>query len=121
MSLGDIKRAVITAVVIAAVSFVFTGGLTFFGLTGWAAFAALTATLAALNFVGRKLTPTPDGGEQGRVRGTVRAAAEEPRYIYGRARVGGHAVFYEEWNTGSGSNRASRFIIVLGEGELDGA
>ena len=64
--------------------------LTFFGLTGLAAFAGYFALGAGLSLISRALMPKPDFGAmmQG-VTGTVREPTASRKVIYGKVRAGG--------------------------------
>lgn len=125
MSFKDITRGIVTAIAVFTITLIIPGAsFAFLGLTGFAAFAALAGTVAALSFIQRKIAPEPSF-EQQEVKSIVTGESIEPRYIFGRAKTGGHLVSYEEWKASddpriSGGDRSARWIIVLGEGELVG-
>jgi len=68
--------------------------LVFFGLQGWAAFAAWAALGAGLAMVSRALAPKPNLGAQMRgITQTTREPAGTRKIVYGKMRVGGQVVF----------------------------
>ena len=83
------------------------------GLKGWTAAAAMTGVLAATSLVLGALGPKPkQGGTSiGRdYRRQVREAVVPARWIYGRARVAGVAVYITEYTDGQGGDTDSRDI-----------
>ncbi len=84
--------------------------VTFFGLTGGTALAAMFALGAGVSMLSRALIPKPDLGAQ--MRGTTvttRDPAGNRKIIYGRVRVGGNVVFIAH----SGSDNKYLHLAVV--------
>lgn len=98
-----IKAAAVVAAVATGVGLVFTPGLvagaTFAGLTGTAAFAAISFTTnAVLGAISSALTKKPSFPTAAELRGrtvSTRNSIESRKIVYGEARVGGTIVFME--------------------------
>ena len=91
--------------------------LTFFGLTGLAAFAGYFALGAGLSLISRALMPKPDFGAmmQG-VTGTVREPTASRKVIYGKVRAGGAVVFISNSN----ANKDLYLVICFACHEIEG-
>lgn len=93
------------------------GALTFFGLTGFAAFAGYFALGAGLSMLSRALMPKPDYGAMMKgVTGTVRESTASRKVIYGKVRVGGAVVFIANSN----ENKDLYLVICFACHEIEG-
>jgi len=91
--------------------------LTFFGLSGLAAFAGYFAVGAGLSMVSRALAPKPNIGAQMRgITQTSREPAGSRKIVYGKMRVGGQVVFIS--NSGD-DNKYLHMAIAFASHEIE--
>ena len=91
--------------------------LTFFGLSGLAAFAGYFAVGAGLSMVSRALAPKPNIGAQMRgITQTTREPAGSRKIVYGKMRVGGQVVFIS--NSGD-DNKYLHMAIAFASHEIE--
>lgn len=92
-------------------------GLTFFGLTGLAAFGGYFALGAGLSMLSRALAPKPNIGAQLQgITTTTREPATPRKIIYGKIRVGGQVVFIHHSGT---DNRYLHMAISFATHEVE--
>jgi len=105
--------AAIPAVISAIGSAIAAGGvasLTFFGLSGWQAFAAITAAFAALGAVSKALMGSPDLEAMRGINFNTRDPSSTRKLLYGKSRTGGTIVFVE---TSGNDNKYLHLIIAV--------
>ena len=93
------------------------GALTVFGLSGFAAYAAVFAIGAGLSMVSTALMPKPSYGQQ--MTGTditVREPDASRKMVYGRTRMGGAIVYIDSTGT---DNEYIHLVIALAGHEID--
>jgi len=91
--------------------------LTFFSLSGFAAFAGYFAVGAGLSMVSRALAPKPNLGAQMRgITQTTREPAGSRKVVYGKMRVGGQVVFIS--NSGD-DNKYLHMAIAFASHEIE--
>jgi len=91
--------------------------LTFFSLSGFAAFAGYFAVGAGLSMVSRALAPKPNLGAQMRgITQTTREPAGSRKVVYGKMRVGGQVVFIS--NSGD-DNKYLPMAIAFASHEIE--
>jgi len=92
--------------------------MTFFGLTGGAAFAAMFALGAGVSMLSKALIPKPDLGAQMRgVTVTTRDPAGPRKLVYGKVRTGGNVVFIDH---SGDDNKYLHLVVVFASHEIQG-
>ena len=93
-------------------------GIVLFGktFTGFAAFAAATATYAILGAVSRSLFGQPEYDTMEGVNFNVRDPASTRKLVYGKARIGGTIVFF---NTSDTDNNYLHMVIAVAGHEIE--
>ena len=106
------------AFISALTSFIVTGGkLKFLKFTGFKAFAALTATYAALGAVTKSLfSASKKMDTQNGINFNVRDPASTRKIIYGKARIGGTIVFF---NTSDENQQFLHMVIAVAGHEVE--
>jgi len=111
----------VVGLVTAAGGAIAAGGIaamTFFGLTGGAAFAAMFALGAGVSMLSKALIPKPDLGAQMRgVTVTTRDPAGPRKLVYGKVRTGGNVVFIDH---SGGDNKYLHLVVVFASHEIQG-
>ena len=109
--------AVIAGLAAAGSASLAAGALTVFGLSGFAAYAAVFAIGAGLSMVSTALMPKPSYGQQ--MTGTditVREPDVSRKMVYGRTRMGGAIVYIDSTGT---DNEYIHLVIALAGHEID--
>ena len=109
--------AVIAGLAAAGSASLAAGALTVFGLSGFAAYAAVFAIGAGLSMVSTALMPKPSYGQQ--MTGTditVREPDASRKMAYGRTRMGGAIVYIDSTGT---DNEYIHLVIALAGHEID--
>ena len=110
--------AVIAGLAAAGSASLAAGALTVFGLSGFAAYAAVFAIGAGLSMISTALMPKPSYGQQ--MVGTditVREPDASRKIVYGRIRLGGAIVYIDSTGT---DNEYIHMVIAMAGHEIDG-